>query len=131
MRQLLLLLFCAFVPLLSMAQEGWQGEWQGGKKDSGPHRHPRGNLSGAHHHVAKVQAVAALSAGRAEFRGYPYPCRQLSRRYPGLHPGGREQAEGHGGELPHLASSADETDRGGAAEGGIHLDYHHLDFFFI
>lgn len=29
MRQLLLLLFCAFVPLLSMAQEGWQGEWQG------------------------------------------------------------------------------------------------------
>ena len=60
----------------------------------------------------------------------PYlPCRQLSRRYPGLHPGGREQAEGYGGELPHLASSTDETDRGGAAEGGIHLDYHHLDFW--
>ena len=42
-----------------------------------------------------------------------------------------EQAEGYGGELPHLASPTDETDRGGAAEGGIHLDYHHLDFFFI
>ena len=30
---------------------------------------------------------------------------------PGLHPGGREQAEGHGGELPHLASSVDEENR--------------------
>ena len=71
--------------------------------------------------------MAAISDGRAEFRGHPYPCRQLSRRYPGLHPGGREQAEGYGGELPHLASSTDEADGGGAAEGGIRLDYHHLD----
>ena len=33
---------------------------------------------------------------------------QLPRRYPGLHPGGREQGEGHGGELPYLAASPDE-----------------------
>ena len=59
-------------------------------------------------------------------RGHPHPCRQLSRRHPGLHPGGREQAEGHGGKLPHLAPSADEADGGGAAEGGIHLDNYHL-----
>ena len=54
------------------------------------------------------------------------PGRQQGRRHPGLHPGGWEQGEGHGGELPYLASSVDEENEWGAAEGGEHLDYHHL-----
>ncbi len=39
--------------------------------------------------------------------------------YPGLHPGGREQGEGHGGELPHLAASSDEAHQGGGEAGRV------------
>ena len=60
------------------------------------------------------------------FRGHPHPCGRLSRRYPGLHPGGREQAEGHGGELPHLAASSDEAHQGGGEGQRSRMDYHHL-----
>ena len=44
-----------------------QGFGQEGAEDEGPHRHPRGHVSRAHHPVAEVQAVVALSAGRSEF----------------------------------------------------------------
>ena len=36
---------------------------------------------------------------------------------PGLHPGGREQAEEHGGELPHLAASPEEAHRRSEGKG--------------
>ncbi len=65
--------------------------------------------------------------GVPSFEGIRISCREQGRRYPGLHPGGREQGEGHGGELPHLAASVDEENESEAQhEGGEHLDYHHL-----
>ena len=96
------------------------------RKDSGPYRHPRGFVSCAHHPIAPIQEVVAVCAGCSWFRGHPHPCRQLSRRHPGLHPGGREQGEGYGGELPHLAPSSDEPYSGGGESGRRYLDYRHL-----
>ena len=101
-------------------------EWQGGTKDSGPYRHPRGLVSCAHHQVAPIQEVAAVCAGCSRFRGHPHSCRQQARRYPELHSGGREQGKRYGGEFPHLAPSSDESHPGGGESGGRYLDYHHL-----
>ena len=47
-------------------------------------------------------------------------------RIPGLHPGGREQGKGYGGELPHLAPSSDEPHHGSGESRGRYLDYCHL-----
>ena len=73
-----------------------------------------------------LQDVASPAARRARFRGHPHPRRQLSRRYAGLHPRGREQAGGHGGELPRMASQAHRTHHRGEGEGRGGMDYHRL-----
>lgn len=88
-------------------------ERQGGKKDSGAYCHPRGIVSCARYPIAPIQEVAAVCAGCSGFQGHPYPYRQLSRRYAGLHFGGREQSERYGGELPYLAHPTDEAHPGG------------------
>ncbi len=75
-------------------------------QDTGQDRHSRKLLPRARRPVAPIQGVASPLARRAWFRGHPHPRRQLSRRYAGLHPRGREQDEGHGGELPPMAAAA-------------------------
>ena len=75
-------------------------------QDTGQDRHSRKLLPRARRPVAPIQGVASPLAGRAWFRGHPHPRRQLSRRHAGLHPRGREQDEGHGGELPPMAAAA-------------------------
>ena len=44
-----------------------QGFGQEGAEDEGPHCHPRGHVSRAHHAIAQVQAVVAVSSGCSEF----------------------------------------------------------------